>query len=1254
MALLDGKQLRDDSLSLDKLSGTTGLVTFTSSATMSFEAGTSLKTADSNILLGTDVVNKNYVDAVASGLDPKESVRFASTADVGGTYADNGGVGDTITVTSFTVPGLDDGGTAANGDRILIKNQTDPKQNGIYTLSGQGVNPSVLTRAVDQDGSPANEVSSGNFTFVETGNTLGGTGWVVIGDGILTLNTDDIDWVQFSDATALTAGDGLTQTGNTLDVGAGTGLSASSTEVFIENTTVTGGNYGADDTVPTFTVNAQGQLTAATDILIDITSGQVNNFTASSETVIFTDANFVDGTTVQFDVTAGDSTIAEVVTGSLTASKLNSNGQGATAGYILSANSDGTFAWILNDQGDITDITAGAGLTGGGTTGAITIDARAENGLQIDGTSDAVELGGALTKNTIINGGSEYNLNLGGSSGNRLNKLTTSAEQTNIFSTATFSLIFGSLAGDVTGTIQDDSSNKYGLIYADDYSATFASQSLITKQYVDDAVAASTTGVSEVNAGDGLVQNGPTGSVTLDVVGGTGINANANDANDIEIDFTQVATGLQGNGLTANSGVLDVNVGDGLVINSDVVEANVADGLTINDSSQIGVSATIAGDGLTFSAGVLDVNTSNGISISGDDVVLGGAINTVTNLTIGTGGSLTFTDNRSTTIGVEYAADYSTDFTDRSLVDKAYVDSVAQGLIIHDPVEVGTLDSLQNTFGTTFTYNNGTVGVGSTLTSDTNIHLNSTGIDGLTTVLVGDSVLVKNEATDAYNGIYIITDLGATGSSPIIFTRRTDFDSPPGASDGIHDGDFTFIGQGTSQADTGWVQTETWGTASVVGTTPINFVQFSSAGVIQAGGGLSQTGQIFNVGAGAGITVSTNDVAVDFTEVAETLQGAGLTANAGVVNVGAGTGITVNADDVAVDFTEVADLLQGQGLTSNSGVINVDLTSNGGLTFSGAGDTGTLQVEVDNSTITIVNGQLVASAQGDITGVTAGNGLSGGGTTGFVTLDVNLGIDGGLTFSGDDIVVDEANFDYTILNTNLQGNGLTANAGVLDVNTGNGLTINSDVVEADLLIDGGLTFSSGQIEVSVDNTTIQIVNGELVATTLGDIQGVTAGAGLIGGGDSGFLQMDVEITAQGGLTFSAAGDGGTLEVETDGTTIQVNASGQLEVLNTGGQPVYTQMAETSVTTSPNTDNVSTTIAIDSTPSDYSRIQIFVNGQLQNLGDGVTTTDCYFRDSSNTTTRGINEIVATDVLYWNGAIAGFRLTTSDVISISYEV
>jgi hypothetical protein len=82
MALLDGKQIGNGSISLDKLAGTTGLVTFTSSATMSFEAGTSLKTADSNILLGTDVVNKNYVDAVASGLDPKESVEPTLTTEV--------------------------------------------------------------------------------------------------------------------------------------------------------------------------------------------------------------------------------------------------------------------------------------------------------------------------------------------------------------------------------------------------------------------------------------------------------------------------------------------------------------------------------------------------------------------------------------------------------------------------------------------------------------------------------------------------------------------------------------------------------------------------------------------------------------------------------------------------------------------------------------------------------------------------------------------------------------------------------------------------------------------------------------------------------------------------------------------------------------------------------------------------------------------------------------------------------------------
>ena len=132
------------------------------------------------------------------------------------------------------------------------------------------------------------------------------------------------------------------------------------------------------------------------------------------------------------------------------------------------------------------------------------------------------------------------------------------------------------------------------------------------------------------------------------------------------------------------------------------------------------------------------------------------------------------------------------------------------------------------------------------------------------------------------------------------------------------------------------------------------------------------------------------------------------------------------------------------------------------------------------------------------------------------------------------------------------------------------------------------------------------------------------------------------------------GDTSTLEVVTDGSTITVNGSGQLEVLNTGAQPVYSQMVETSVTTAPNTDNVSTTITIDSTPSDYSRVQVFVNGQLQNLGDGILTTDCYFSADSGSTAKSISDIVATDVLYWNGAIAGFRLTTSDTISISYEV
>lgn len=179
----------------------------------------------------TDAVTKAYADSIAAGFDPKASVRFSTLLDVSGTYSAVGGTGGTgaftnVDFTSGTIFDLN-GNTVAIGDRILVKTQSSATENGIYEVTTAGAT-GAMERASDQDGSPAGEVSSGNFTFVELGATYAGSGWVLLGDGILTLNTDNLSWSQTSAAGSFTGGNGIDITGSTISVdleaaGAGTG-----------------------------------------------------------------------------------------------------------------------------------------------------------------------------------------------------------------------------------------------------------------------------------------------------------------------------------------------------------------------------------------------------------------------------------------------------------------------------------------------------------------------------------------------------------------------------------------------------------------------------------------------------------------------------------------------------------------------------------------------------------------------------------------------------------------------------------------------------------------------------------------------------------------------------------------------------------------------------------------------------------------------------------------------------------------------
>ena len=147
----------------------------------------------------TDAATKAYVDAQLQGLDVKNSVRVATTANgtLSSAFANNSTV---------------DGITLATGDRILLKDQSTGSQNGIYTVNSSG----APTRATDFDEN--SEVTGGTFFFVEEGTVNADNGFVMTNDGTVTVGSTALVFTQFSGAGQVTAGSALTKSGNTLNV----------------------------------------------------------------------------------------------------------------------------------------------------------------------------------------------------------------------------------------------------------------------------------------------------------------------------------------------------------------------------------------------------------------------------------------------------------------------------------------------------------------------------------------------------------------------------------------------------------------------------------------------------------------------------------------------------------------------------------------------------------------------------------------------------------------------------------------------------------------------------------------------------------------------------------------------------------------------------------------------------------------------------------------------------------------------------
>lgn len=207
---------------------TTGTLATLSNKVTDFTAPTSSLSMNSqkitnlaNAVDAQDAATKADLDVVASGLIVKANCNYASTANVAGTY-----VGSPIfTLTAGGVGALSiDGSTPSVNDRILLKDQTDAKENGIWTVTivGDGGTAYVLTRATDFDASA--EIVTGNYVFIIGGTTNASRGFYLITPATITLDTTSLAFTQFISANAYSAGAGLTLSGSTFNIGSGTGI----------------------------------------------------------------------------------------------------------------------------------------------------------------------------------------------------------------------------------------------------------------------------------------------------------------------------------------------------------------------------------------------------------------------------------------------------------------------------------------------------------------------------------------------------------------------------------------------------------------------------------------------------------------------------------------------------------------------------------------------------------------------------------------------------------------------------------------------------------------------------------------------------------------------------------------------------------------------------------------------------------------------------------------------------------------------
>ncbi|CAB4122380.1 hypothetical protein UFOVP35_10 [uncultured Caudovirales phage] len=583
---------------------------------------------------------------------------------------------------------------------------------------------------------------------------------------------------------------------------------------------------------------------------------------------------------------------------------------------------------------------------------------------------------------------------------------------------------------------------------------------------------------------------------------GTGFSAgsfNGNAATTINLANTAVTAGSYGSASSALSATV-----------------NAQGQLTALSSAPIAIANTQV-SGL----GTVSTQNANNVSISGgtiDGTVIGSATPGA-----GTFTSVTMTSGTITTLPMG----------DTDIVNKLYADSIASGINFHAACNYATTIDLGNVL-----YNNGASGVNATLTKLA--PFSTLSIDGFNPSTT-QRILVKDESTGGYNGIYTVTSVGSALAGWVL-TRATDYDSTGTGTNEIDQGDYVLVLAGSANANTSWVQQTAL--PIVIGTTPLVFTQFAAPITYAAGTGLNLSpATTFNI-SNTGVTSGSYGTGSNVPTIAFNAQGQATTAlntpiaiAASQVTSGtfansflANSSLTVNGTSISLGGSGTVTAATPNALTIGTGLsgttfngssaTTIALVSTGvvATTYGSASQVPVFAVNsqgqltsVTNTPIAIAAGAvsgLAASATTDTTvatNITSGTlplaRLSGSytGITGVGTLAAGTwnGTAISSAYGGTGLTATPANGQLAIGN----GSGyslanLTAGTNVTISNTAGGIQISATPsaggsvtsvnmsVPSFLSVSGNPITSSGTLAVSYSGTALPVANGGTGATTL--------------------------------------------------------------------------------------------------------------------------------------------------------------------------